>query len=108
MFARKIALALAIGAAGLSATYAPAASARVVVGVSVGVPLYGPPAPIVETVGYARPGYVWAPGYWNWTGYRYSWVGGYWGPGRYGYHYAPARWDYAGGRWGFHGGYWHR
>lgn len=108
MLIRNVAMTLALSVAGVGAVYAPAASAGVAVGVSVGLPAYGPPAPIVEHYGVARPGYVWVPGYWNWTGYRYAWTGGYWGPVRVGYHYAPARWVGCGPRWCYHGGRWVR
>ena len=87
--------------------YAPPASARVAVGVSIGLPAYAPPPPVVETVG-VRPGYVWAPGYWRWDGYRYGWRGGYWSPVRVGYHYAPARGVGCGPHWCYHGGGWVR
>lgn len=66
----------------------------------------GPPAPIVERVP-ARPGrgYVWVPGYWNWSGGRYVWMhgryvrhGGAWCGGhwrrdmRRGWYWVPGRW----------------
>ncbi len=106
MVVRKIAMALALGVAGIGAmTVTQPASAGVVVG--VGLPVYGPPAPIVERVG-VRPGYVWTPGYWRWDGYRYGWRGGYWGPVRVGYHYAPGYWGGCGAHYCYHGGYWHR
>ncbi|MEP7042051.1 MAG: hypothetical protein ABI843_03250 [Dokdonella sp.] len=90
-------------AAGIAAAAAPA-SARTVVGVSIGV---APPPLRVEHV-VARPGYVWAPGYWNWNGGRHAWVGGYWIAARPGYRYAPAGWVHAGAAWRFHRGYWRR
>src|SRR5580658_1460864 len=43
------------------------------------VSYYGPPAPRVESYGYAPgPGYVWVPGYNSWAGSNYHWVGGRW------------------------------
>jgi len=66
------------------------------------------PAPVVERVGFARPGFAWIPGYWNWNGYRYVWIGGYWGPQRYGYYYVPSRWAGYGAHWRFQRGYWRR
>src|SRR5665647_1416408 len=35
-----------------------------------------PPAPQYEIVPNVAPGYVWAPGYWGWTGERHVWVRG--------------------------------
>jgi hypothetical protein len=108
MLVRKIAMALALGVAGIGAmTVTQPASAGVVVGVGIGLPTYGPPAPIVERVG-VRPGYFWTPGYWHWDGYRYGWRGGYWGAMRVGYRYAPGYWGGCGGRWCYHGGRWVR
>jgi hypothetical protein len=34
-----------------------------------------PPAPRVEHVPH-RDGYVWAPGYWEWSGHSFHWVSG--------------------------------
>jgi hypothetical protein len=57
-------------------TFAPRASA-VDIGINVGGP---PPPPLVEHR-WARPypGAVWIPGYQDWRGGRWVWVGGYWG-----------------------------
>lgn len=51
-----------------------------------------PPAPRFESVPAARPGYVWAPGYWNWDGNRHDWVDGHWERERQGYRYRAAEW----------------
>ncbi len=107
MTIRHLAMALAFGAAVIGAGYAPPAVARVAVGVSIGLPVIAPPAPIVERVG-VRPGYVWAPGYWRWDGYRYGWRGGYWVRGRVGYRYAPGGWGACGPHWCYRGGRWVR
>ncbi len=104
---RKLALAAALGVTGFGAGFSPSVSARVVVGVDLSLPIYAPPAPIVERVA-VRPGYVWIPGYWRWGGVRYVWVGGNWSHARIGYHYAPARWIGCGRHWCYHRGYWHR
>jgi hypothetical protein len=90
-------------AAGMAAVASPA-SARTFVDVSIGVP---PPPVRVERV-VARPGYVWAPGYWRWNGGSHVWVGGYWVAARPGYRYAPARWVHEGPAWRFHPAYWRR
>lgn len=48
-----------------------------------------PPVRVVEEV-TPRPGYVWARGYWHWTGARYVWHRGHWEVARVGYRYVPA------------------
>ncbi|MCA1856289.1 YXWGXW repeat-containing protein [Massilia oculi] len=67
-----------------------------------------PPAPIYEYVPAARPGYVWAPGYWEWRGRRHAWVPGYWIAARPGYVYAPPRWHQRQGGWYMEPGRWDR
>jgi len=52
-----------------------------------------PPAPQYEIVPNVAPGYVWAPGYWGWTGERHVWVRGRPLLQREGYRWAPDRWD---------------
>ena len=47
------------------------ASARVYIDVDI-----APPPVRVEVVPVARVGYVWAPGYWYWSGHQHVWVGG--------------------------------
>jgi WXXGXW repeat (2 copies) len=71
-----------------------------------------PPAPVYERVPPPRRGYVWAPGYWNWSGHRHVWVPGYWVVERPGYVYNPPVWYQGGGgwymqpaRWAPYGGY---
>lgn len=105
MFHRAIAAGLftaALSFGGIAAS-APA-SARTVVGVSIGV---APPPLRVEHV-RVRAGYVWAPGYWRWNGARHVWTGGYWVAARPGYRYVGARWVQAGPQWRFHRGGWVR
>lgn len=58
-----------------------------------------PPAPIYERVPVARPGYVWAPGYWEWRGRRHDWIPGHYIAARPGYVYAPPSWHKRSGRW---------
>jgi hypothetical protein len=53
----------------------------------------GPPAPQYELVPAMSPGYVWAPGYWAWSGERHVWVRGRSIVQRTGYNWAPDRWD---------------
>lgn len=68
-----------------------------------------PPAPLVE----ARPmapmrGAVWIPGYWQWNGYRYVWVGGRWSAPRAGWHWQPHHWQRTGHGWVWVRGHWRR
>ncbi|MFC3461365.1 MULTISPECIES: hypothetical protein [Massilia] len=51
-----------------------------------------PPAPRHEVVPAARRGFEWVPGYWNWTGHRYTWVKGHYEKVRPGYVYQRAEW----------------
>jgi len=53
----------------------------------------GPPAPQYEIIPTMAPGYVWAPGYWGWTGERHVWIRGRSIVQRAGYIWAPDRWD---------------
>jgi WXXGXW repeat (2 copies) len=94
---RGIALAL------LLATLPLAANAGVFVSVSIGppvLPVYVPP-PV------PGPGYIWAPGYWAWSGAEYYWVPGTWvlapAPGLL---WTPGYWGWAGGVYAWHAGYW--
>ena len=68
----------------------------------------GPPPVIVEHVPPSRVGYVWAPGYWAWSGHRHVWHKGYWMHERRGYAWAPDHWEHRGGRWYFNHGHWER
>ena len=52
-----------------------------------------PPAPQYEVMPVVSHGNVWAPGYWGWTGERYTWVRGRTIVQREGYRWAPDRWD---------------
>jgi hypothetical protein len=92
-----LALALVVGIA-----MSGPASARVAVGVSIGV---APPAARIERV-VVRPGYAWSPGYWRWNGARHVWVGGVWLRAQPGRHFVPAGWIHVGPAWRFHRGYW--
>ncbi len=59
-----------------------------------------PPAPRIEPV-VARPGQVWTPGYWQWDGSRYAWVGGAYVSARPGFVWVRHRWV-QGPRGGWH------
>ena len=64
-----------------------------------------PPVRVVEEV-VPRPGYVWARGYWRWTGARYVWHKGHWEALRPGYHYAPAHYVRRNDGWHLKVGIW--
>jgi WXXGXW repeat (2 copies) len=66
-----------------------------------------PPADRHEAAPKPRPGYVWAPGYWAWSGRFYSWTSGTWvvehGKGQ---QYVAARWEQIGSQYHFLPGHW--
>ena len=87
-----------------AAGLAPAVgSAAVLVDIDV-----APPPPRVEVVPAARPGYVWAPGYWAWRRHRHEWVGGRWIVERRGYHWVPDAWVVNGPHYHYVRGHWER
>jgi hypothetical protein len=67
---------------------------------------FGPPPVRYEYVPAARPGFVWAPGYWDWRGHRHVWIAGHWLRHRPGYYYRPARWAPYDGRWRYYAPVW--
>jgi hypothetical protein len=92
-------LILAAGAA-----LAPATSeARTYVDVEV-----APPAARVEVVPAARPGSVWAPGYYHWDGHAHVWHEGYWQRERHGYHWVADAWVPHGHHYRYVPGHWER
>lgn len=96
-----LAAAMATGAA--LALVPDSAAARVYIDIGV-----APPPPPVVVVPPPRVGYVWAPGYWYWTGRRHVWHDGYWLRERRGYHWVGPRWVPYGPRWRYAPGYWAR
>ena len=77
-------------------------------GVFVGVQV-APPAPVYEPLPPPRIGFIWAPGYWRWNGYRHVWVGGRYMRARPGYRYYAPRWEQGPrGDWRFRGDGWQR
>lgn len=65
-----------------------------------------PPAPQYEVIPTMQPGYIWAPGYWGWSGERHVWIRGRPIAQRQGYRWTPDRWDqrdkyyyHTAGRW---------
>ena len=89
----RLAAAAALGIASVGFT-APTFAAPVSVDIRV-----APPAPRHEWVPAARPGYVWAPGYWDYRYNQYHWVSGHWERERVGYYYTAPTWVQNGDRW---------
>jgi hypothetical protein len=58
-----------------------------------------PPAPLYEPLPPPRVGHVWAPGHWEWNGYRHVWAPGYWVVARPGYAYQAPAWYARDGGW---------
>ena len=58
-----------------------------------------PPPPRFERVPAPRPGFIWAPGYWEWRGNRHEWIGGSWIAERPGFVYSAPRWEQHDGHW---------
>jgi hypothetical protein len=90
---------LCLGAGGIGTSAVGSAAA------DIGADVAPPPARD-ERAPARRDGYVWAPGYWEWSGHAYSWV-----PGRFiyehrGAHWVPDRWDQAGSHWQHVNGHW--
>jgi len=67
-----------------------------------------PPELRYEAVPVIAPGYVWAPGYWAWSGDRHIWVRGRTIVHRVGYRWEPDRWDQRNGAYYRHPGRWER
>ena len=66
-----------------------------------------PPAPLQEVIPADRPGYVWAPGHYDWRDNQYVWIRGHWLPRREGYVYREPRWiQRPDGDWVLIGGDW--
>lgn len=80
-----------------------AAQARVFI--SVG---FAPPAiPVYEQPVCPGDGYIWTPGYWQYTDDGYQWVDGAWVVAPYsGALWTPGYWGYGGGGYFWNAGYW--
>lgn len=83
-----------------------ATPAQAEVNVSIVVGEAPPPLPY-EAVPSPRYGYIWVPGYWDWSGSEYSWHEGYWLAERVGYVYQAPYWYFGSGGWYRHSGGWH-
>ena len=60
--------------------------------------VYVAPPPRYEPIPNPRPGYNWAPGYWQPYGSRHNWVAGHW-VAQPGYVYREPGWREPDGRW---------
>ena len=85
--------------------FAPPAQAQVNVDIVVSV---APPAVIVEPPPPPRVGFVWAPGFWQWNGYRHVWQAGHWEAEQAGESYVASQWVEASGGWRFVPAHWKR
>jgi len=68
-----------------------------------------PPLPVYDQPPIPGPGYVWTPGYWDWSDDSddYYWVPGTWvEPPSSGYLWTPGYWRFYNGRYLFSDGYW--
>ena len=68
---------------------------------------FGPPPPRHEVV-IARPGHVWARGYWGWGRDSYVWRPGRWIAERPGWMWMDGGWRHKHDGWARHEGYWRR
>ncbi len=74
-----------------SAIIAPAAFTPAAAQISIN---FGPPpAPQYEAIPAPRPGYAWAPGYWQNQNDRRVWAPGRWMEARQDQHWVPDRWE---------------
>lgn len=89
----------------LLAAGAFAAPAYAQISINIGL---APPAPQYEVMPTIQPGYVWAPGYWAWSGERHVWVRGRPIAQREGYRWEPDRWEQRDQGYYRTAGYWQR
>jgi hypothetical protein len=66
-----------------------------------------PPAPRIEHQPAHRDGYVWSPGFWEWTGATFRWTAGTWISERRG-HWVADHWYQMDTHWHFVKGHWER
>ena len=97
---QNISLALLVVSRALLFADCASAGADIVVDVA-------PPPPRIEREPPHRDGYVWAPGYWDWSGRFFHWTSGTWIPERPG-HWVASHWDPIGNRWHYVQGHWER
>ena len=87
----------------LLAASAAAGTAHAQISINIGI---APPAPHYEVVPSMSPGYIWAPGYWAWSGERHVWMRGRPIMQRTDHHWAPDRWEQRGDHYYRHEGRW--
>jgi hypothetical protein len=88
---------------------APAAQARVDIGIGISVGLPPPALPVYAQPVIPGPGYIWTPGYWAWDPEYgdYYWVPGTWVmPPQMGLLWTPGWWGWSDGFYRWHPGYW--
>ena len=97
MFVKKV-LVSALFAAGMIGAVATPLPSVAAVDINLN---FGPPAARYEAVPEPRRGYVWSPGYWQWSSNRsrHYWVAGSWQRARPGYAYHAPTWVERDGRW---------
>ena len=94
---KSLLLVATVAAGGLAGLALPtAAQAQAYINVQIGTP---PPPPRYEVVPAPRPGWVWAPGHYEWAHNNYIWRRGHWLQARPGHAYVPAAWRAQGNRW---------
>lgn len=86
-----------------ASVFAAPAYAEISINISI-----APPAPQYEFVPAMAPGYIWAPGYWGWSGERHVWVRGRTIIQRQGYAWAPDRWEQRNNGYYRSAGHWER
>jgi hypothetical protein len=87
-----------------TAIFIPAqAMAQVSINIFTNLP---PPTPQYEVSPAPRRGYVWAPGYWSWTGQHHEWTQGRWERARNGQQYQRAEWMRENDGWRLREGGW--
>lgn len=100
---RKILCAVALAALSAGAMLPNVAQAQVGVSITIGTP---PPPPRYERMPAPRVGFVWAPGFWDWSGNTHVWVGGRWEQERVGYDYVRPEWRQGSNGWVLDRGGW--
>jgi hypothetical protein len=91
-------LALCVGAAGFGTAAAFAGNGA--------DPDSAPPPTHDERAPARRDGYIWAAGYWDWSGHAYSWVSGHFIFEHRGAHWVADRWEQDGSHWQRVAGHW--
>lgn len=92
---KTVLLAATVAAGSLAGLALPTLAQAQVLSVQIGPP----PPPRYEVVPAARPGWIWAPGHYEWRRGRHVWVSGIWVRERPGYAYVAPVWAQMGERW---------